>query len=492
MVGFDGVGDDGEADLVDGAMPAGSGVVTGEFDGLVDFRVGEGFVLALVPSEAAGDAEILGNFLLGVEAHAVFKRAVFFVEGDGGDGDSVLRGVRAIEEVVDGFAVGAHVGIVGVEEDARGAFGLGSVSWGYPAMAQLELAILAVSAAEGPVEIDAVGDDGHGEDAVSQTPYAVVIFGEAAEGVAARVGGVVPCTVVVHGPVHELKVGVGGDFVGIDEVIRAHFADAKFKAADGNAGGDGVGARVLGGGLGGEADDLMDLVAGGVGNATEGGVAHDVEVGETGEPVCFAEAAAFGGFEVEDEVGCVADGTVGTPGGIDGADHGGFVFATADETVFALVGRMKRQVALGNDVGLSGEPPGLVIGMRGHRDDGGVAGLLGVGTCIGGLGAEGVLKEGMGEGGNAWSVDGEQQWLGLWGAGERSGRRIGGLGSSDGSQRQREGESAGAAEISKANHQSCPWLNGRGRMNLLLYPLPVCTIPGVGRVKREGICDVAT
>jgi hypothetical protein len=129
VVGLDGVGDDGEADLVDGAMPAGSGVVGAEFDGLVHFGVGEGLVLALVPAEAAGDAEILRDFLLGVVAEAVFERAEVLVEGDGGHGDAVLRGVRAVEEVLDGFAIGAHVRAVGVEEHARGAFALWHKLW---------------------------------------------------------------------------------------------------------------------------------------------------------------------------------------------------------------------------------------------------------------------------------------------------------------------------------------------------------------------------
>ena len=130
------------------------------------------------------------------------------------------------------------------------------------ALAQLELAVLGVGAAEGPVEVDAVGHGGHGEEAVAEAPAAVVVLGHAAHGVAASVGGVVPGAVVVHGPVHELEVAVGADVVDVEEVGQGHFADAELDAAHGDAGRQREEAWLLGDGLAGEADDLVNLDSG--------------------------------------------------------------------------------------------------------------------------------------------------------------------------------------------------------------------------------------
>ncbi len=56
MIFFDGVGDEGQAELVVGARPRAAGVVAAERDGLVDLGVGVGLVLAFVPADAGEDA----------------------------------------------------------------------------------------------------------------------------------------------------------------------------------------------------------------------------------------------------------------------------------------------------------------------------------------------------------------------------------------------------------------------------------------------------
>ncbi len=61
MVALDGVRDEGQADLVVIAVPAFAGVVGAEGDGLVDFGVGVGLVLALVPAETAEDAGVFAR-----------------------------------------------------------------------------------------------------------------------------------------------------------------------------------------------------------------------------------------------------------------------------------------------------------------------------------------------------------------------------------------------------------------------------------------------
>ena len=77
----------------------------------------------------------------------------------------------------------------------------------------------------------------------------VVVLGHAAHGVAASVGGVVPGAVVVHGPVHELEVGVGADIVDVEEVGQGEFAEAELDAACGDLRGQREESWILGDGL---------------------------------------------------------------------------------------------------------------------------------------------------------------------------------------------------------------------------------------------------
>ena len=263
------------------------------------------------------------------------------------------------------------MGAVGVEENP-----LGSFAFWKEAVPYFELAVLGVGAAEGPVHVNAIACDGHGEEAVSQTPDFVVVLGHAAHGVSAGVGGVVPGAVVVNRPVHELQVAVGAWAVDVEEVGQRHFADAELDAAHGDAGGQRKGARFLAGGLPGETDDLVNLISGQIGRGTEGGVAHHVKIGEARQAQGLAEAAAARAFEVQDQVGVIADGTRGTERGVERAQQRGLVRAPAEEAVGSLVGGMKRQVALENNVGLAGEPVAAVFRVRRHGDDGGFLALV--------------------------------------------------------------------------------------------------------------------
>ena len=197
MVALDGVGDYGQADLVHRAMPAASGVVGAGLDGLIYLGIDIRLVLTLVPAEAAKGAQILGDFLLGVVTEAVFERAEVLVEQD------VRLLVDPCKIGVDCLSVVAHVGAVGKEKQALGPFALRD-----KAVPQLELAILGVGAAEGPVHVNAVGHGGHGEEAIAQAPYLVVVLCHGAHCIAARIGGVIPGAVVVYCPVHELQVAV--------------------------------------------------------------------------------------------------------------------------------------------------------------------------------------------------------------------------------------------------------------------------------------------
>ena len=101
MIFFDRVGHEGNPDLIELSMPALSRIIRAEEKGLIHFCVGEGFVLAFIPSETAGDAEIRSEILLDIEAKAILQRVVFFYRSDfrrrrqrHPDNDSQLRGSR--------------------------------------------------------------------------------------------------------------------------------------------------------------------------------------------------------------------------------------------------------------------------------------------------------------------------------------------------------------------------------------------------------------
>ena len=126
----------------------------------------------------------------------------------------------------DLIAVDAHVGGVGVGEQADDAGFLRD-----QAVAKFVFEVFRVDLPGPPDEIDAVGDFRHEGFGETESPVAVFVVGGEADGVAARVGGVVPGAVVVGGPVEELEVRVGADGVDVEEIRHAEFAEAEFEAA---------------------------------------------------------------------------------------------------------------------------------------------------------------------------------------------------------------------------------------------------------------------
>ncbi len=70
----------------------------------------------------------------------------------------------------------------------------------------LELHVLRVRTSEIGVEMDAIGDLGHQSFGEARGPVPVVVLEHGGEGEAAGVRGVVVGAVVIHRPVHELKI----------------------------------------------------------------------------------------------------------------------------------------------------------------------------------------------------------------------------------------------------------------------------------------------
>ena len=205
-----------------------AGVVAAEREGLIDLGVGEGLVLALVPADAGEGADILSEILLGVEGEAVLYGAELPL------GDDVGCGSLSGEVSLHGVAVEAHVGVVDEAEHAEGAFAVCGNEGAKEPLAEFELHVLAAGPGEGPVEVDAVGGDGHGGEAIAGGPVFIVVLEDGSVGVATGVGGVVPGSVVVDGPVEELEVAVGANGIDVEVVGEAHLTDVKLEAAFGD------------------------------------------------------------------------------------------------------------------------------------------------------------------------------------------------------------------------------------------------------------------
>src|ERR1035438_9504523 len=104
MIALDGVRYESQADLVHRPMPSRSRVVAAGQERLLHLGVSEGLGLAVIPSEAAKDAQVFGDLLLRVIAEAVFQRAEVLVAGN------PWRLVDAGQIRLDRLAISAHVG----------------------------------------------------------------------------------------------------------------------------------------------------------------------------------------------------------------------------------------------------------------------------------------------------------------------------------------------------------------------------------------------
>ena len=233
---------------------------------------------------------------------------------------------------------------------------------------------MADSAAQVVIEIDAVGDYRHEGQSVTSGEGVVDVLAYRSVSISAGVGGVVPGTVVVYGPVEKLKVGVGANRVDIEKVWQTHASDVEFDAADGQFGGEGEWCAGRVGEFQREADDLVDLITGQVRFGAECGVTDDVQVGESGQSKGFGDTATAGRFHVEDGVGGEVRVAVELVAKVDGAEEGGFVLAAAEHAVGTEVGGVERGVALKDDVGLAEDEIGSLIGMGEHGRRGSIGG----------------------------------------------------------------------------------------------------------------------
>ena len=103
----------------------------------------------------------------------------------------------------------------------------------------------------------------------------------------------------------------------------------------------------------GEADGLVNSPSRNVGGGTEIRVTNHIEIGEASQAQSFPQPTAAGAFEIDQEVGVIAQIPMGLVSEIERFDQRGFVFAGIVKAVRALIGRMETGLALKDGVGLA-------------------------------------------------------------------------------------------------------------------------------------------
>ena len=101
---------------------------------------------------------------------------------------------------------------------------------------QFEFHIFCAGSAHVRIEVNAVGHFRHQGFRKAYRPASLVILEHRRKRESSRVRRIVVRAVVIHGPVHELKSGVGAVSIGIKEVRQTELAEADFQPALGKQG----------------------------------------------------------------------------------------------------------------------------------------------------------------------------------------------------------------------------------------------------------------
>ena len=109
-------------------------------------------------------------------------------------------------------------------------------------------------------------------------------------------------------------------------------------------------------------------ISGGAGsNRTQVRVADDIEGGCAGQSQSLAISPSPCRLQIEDRIQIVFWILNDLRTQIQGSQQRGLVFASAEQAIGSLVGRMKRAVRLEDDVSLSGNQKARVLPVRKHR-----------------------------------------------------------------------------------------------------------------------------
>src|SRR5258708_28252366 len=150
MVFADCIADESDAGTVLLSMPPSAACTEASGESLIDFGIGEGFGLAIVPAEAAECGQVAREILLDVNAETIFSRDVPGMIRD------FWNGRETGFEVGNGFAIDSHVGVVGIGQEADG-----SGFFRNHAMTQFVFKILGMNLPRSPHKINSVRYSGH-------------------------------------------------------------------------------------------------------------------------------------------------------------------------------------------------------------------------------------------------------------------------------------------------------------------------------------------
>jgi len=321
-------------------------------DRQIDFGVGKGLGLSVVPSPTGKRGDVPREILFQVGAKTILA----------GDVPGMVRDIWRRDQpglkLGDRISVDAHVGVVGVgQQPDHSAF------LRHYAVTQFIFPILRMSLPRLPYQVDSVRDLRHEPFGEAKTPVAVLVIHHESHGVTASIGGVVPGAAVVDRPVHELKMRVRPNGILIEEIGHAELAEANLQAAARQLVKQRKKIPLVLNLILAQSEYFVDHAAPEVRRFAQRRIAHDVQVGIAGQSQAGAQRRAAGFFDIHQDLGGIVEPHAGVK-----RHHArrGFLIARA-EAVLSAVGSVKVRVSLEDEIRLAGEPEARVLEMREHR-----------------------------------------------------------------------------------------------------------------------------
>src|ERR1700730_2848574 len=202
------------------SVPPRSVTADADLRGLIRFGISKGLVPPFVPSPPAKHSHPRVERLLEIDSETILDGSLRRMSGD------VRFRSQTGKKIVYRSAVAAHVGVIHKAQESNDSFLMV-----HHRTVKLELHVFRARPADVRIQVNAVGYFRHQHFSKPHRPAPLVNFDHGPEGKAPRVRRVVVCSIVVRGPVHELKTGVRTIRIGIEEVHHTEFSEANLKPA---------------------------------------------------------------------------------------------------------------------------------------------------------------------------------------------------------------------------------------------------------------------
>lgn len=199
----------------------------------------------------------------------------------------------ARKKIVDGHAIDAHVGVVGIAEQANDRLAARQQR-----MMQLDFDVLRMGAAQVRVQVDAVGYFRHQRFHKPHGPMAVVVLHHRGIREAARVRGVIVGAVVIERPIHELQIAVRPVRIHIKKIHQAEFSESNFDAPHRQPREERQWSSLGGCFLAAERNDLMPHQASYVRSLAERRIPDHVQICEARKTQRFSDPVSAGFLDI--------------------------------------------------------------------------------------------------------------------------------------------------------------------------------------------------